>query len=63
MKAGVPVVLAGDYNVVPAVPDIYPTRPLDNNSLIQPQSREAHTRPLAQGWTDALRKLQPEGPL
>jgi exodeoxyribonuclease III len=41
MKAGVPVVLAGDYNVVPTVQDIYPTRSLDKNALIQPQSRQA----------------------
>jgi len=41
MTAGVPVVLAGDYNVVPTVQDIYQTRSLDNNALVQPQSREA----------------------
>jgi exodeoxyribonuclease-3 len=63
IAAGVPVVLAGDYNVVPTVHDIYPTRSLDNNALIQPQSREAFARLLAQGWTDALRELQPYGPL
>lgn len=63
MKAGVPVVMAGDYNVVPTVQDIYRTRSLDNNALIQPQSRQAFARLLAEGWTDALRKLQPEGPL
>jgi exodeoxyribonuclease III len=63
MKAGVPVILAGDYNVVPAAQDIYPTRSLDKNALIQPQSRQAYARLLSQGWTDALRKLQPEGPL
>ncbi len=63
MKTGVPVILAGDYNVVPTEQDIYPTRSLDNNALIQPQSRQAYARLLAQGWTDALRELQPEGPL
>jgi hypothetical protein len=63
IKAGVPVVLAGDYNVVPTVQDIYPTRSLDNNALIHPQSRQAYAQLLGQGWTDALRKLQPEGPL
>lgn len=63
MKAGVPVVLAGDYNVVPTVQDIYPTRSLDKNALVHPQSRQAYARLLAQGWTDALRNLQPEGPL
>ncbi len=63
MRAGVPVVLAGDYNVVPTVQDIYPTRSLDGNALIQPASRQAFARLLALGWTDALRKLQPDGPL
>jgi exodeoxyribonuclease III len=63
LTAGVPVVLAGDYNVVPTVHDIYPTRSLDKNALIQPESRQAFARLLAQGWTDALRKLHPDGPL
>jgi exodeoxyribonuclease-3 len=62
-KAGVPVVLAGDYNVVPTPQDIYPTRSLDDNALIQPESRAAFARLLDQGWTDALRALYPEGPL
>jgi exodeoxyribonuclease III len=63
MASGVPVVLAGDYNVVPTPQDIYPTRSLDNNALIQPASRKAFARLLAQGWTDAIRKLHPNGPL
>jgi exodeoxyribonuclease III len=63
LASGAPVVLAGDYNVVPAPQDIYPTRSLDDNALIQPQSRQAFARLLAQGWTDALRTLHPTGPL
>jgi exodeoxyribonuclease-3 len=63
IAAGIPVVLVGDYNVVPTPQDIYPTRSLDHNALIQPPSRQAFARLLAQGWTDALRKLQPNGPL
>jgi exodeoxyribonuclease-3 len=63
MASGAPVVLAGDYNVVPTPQDIYPTRSLDNNALIQPESRQAFARLLAQGWTDALRRLHPDGPL
>jgi exodeoxyribonuclease III len=63
LSAGVPVVLAGDYNVVPTPQDIYPTHSLDNNALIQPASRKAFARLLAQGWTDALRTLYPNGPL
>ncbi len=62
-NSGMPVVLAGDYNVVPEPQDIYPTKSLDDNALIQPASRRAFARLLGQGWTDALRKLQPDGPL
>ena len=43
--------------------EIYPTRSLDNNALIQSESRQAFARLLVQGWTDAMRKLIPEGPL
>jgi len=63
MAANVPVILAGDYNVVPTPEDIYPTRSLDRNALIQPESRAAYAKLLAQGWTDSLRKLHPNGPL
>jgi exodeoxyribonuclease-3 len=63
IAASVPVVLAGDYNVVPAPQDIYPTRSLDDNALVQPESRAAFARMLDQGWTDALRRLYPTGPL
>ncbi len=63
IASGAPIVLAGDFNVVPTAKDIYPTRSLDKNALIQPKSRDAFARLLAQGWTDSLRVLQPEGPL
>jgi exodeoxyribonuclease-3 len=63
MASGAPVILAGDYDVVPTPQDIYPTRSLDNNALDQPESRNAFARLLAQGWTDAMRKLHPDGPL
>jgi exodeoxyribonuclease III len=63
MASGAPVVLAGDYNVVPTPRDIYPTRSLDHNALIQPESRRAFARLLAQGWTDAIQKLNPDRPL
>src|SRR6185369_11960355 len=49
--------------VVPTSQDIYPTRSLDRNALIQPESRQSFARLLGQGWTDALRKLYPDGPL
>jgi exodeoxyribonuclease-3 len=58
--AGVPVVLAGDYNVVPEPRDIYPTRSYDDNALVQPAPRAAYAGLLAEGWTDALRALHPD---
>ncbi len=61
-SAGVPVVLAGDYNVAPEAIDVYPTRSYDDNALVQPAPRAAFRRLLGQGWVDALRRVQPEGP-
>jgi exodeoxyribonuclease III len=60
---GVPVVLAGDYNVVPTEADIYPGHHEQANALLQPESRSAFQRLLAAGWQDALRARRPEGPL
>ena len=47
-------------NVVPTTSDIYPTKSYDSDALVQPQSREAFRRLLAQGWTDALRTMHPD---
>ncbi len=63
MAADVPVVLAGDYNVVPTDFDIYRTRSYDDNALVQPASRAAFRRLLDQGWTDAMRTLHPDEPM
>ncbi|MDP8913503.1 MAG: exodeoxyribonuclease III, partial [Pseudomonadota bacterium] len=54
---GLPIVLAGDYNVVPTDFDIYNPRSWLNDALLQPESRDAYRRLLAQGWTDAVRHL------
>ena len=62
-KAGIPVVLAGDYNVVPTAQDIYPTKSYDDDALLQPQSRAAYKRLLAQGFVDAIRALHPDAPM
>ena len=58
--SGHPVILAGDYNVVPTDEDIYATRSWMKNALLQPAPRAAYRRLLAQGWTDALRALHPD---
>jgi exodeoxyribonuclease-3 len=55
-----PVVLAGDYNVVPTDLDIYNTRSWLKDALLQPESRACYQRLLDQGWTDSLRYLYPE---
>ena len=59
LDTGAPVVLAGDYNVMPTDLDVYkPERWLDD-ALFRPEVREAFRRLVDQGWTDALRALHP----
>jgi exodeoxyribonuclease-3 len=58
--ANVPVVLAGDYNIVPEPRDIYPSRSYDNNALVQPEPRAQFRRLLEQGWLDAIRAVHPD---
>lgn len=60
LDSGEPAVLAGDYNVVPTDRDIYDTRSWLKDALLQPESRAAYARLLAQGWTDALRHQHPK---
>ena len=62
-SAGAPVVLAGDFNVVPTDRDIYPTRSYDEDALLQPQSRARFARLIDQGWCDAVRALHPDAPM
>lgn len=57
-----PVVLAGDYNVVPTEADIYNSRSWKKNALLQPASRAAFAALLSQGWTDAIRERFPADP-
>jgi exodeoxyribonuclease-3 len=55
-----PVILCGDYNVVPTDFDIYDPKSWRKDALLQPQSRERYRKLLDQGWVDALRHLHPE---
>jgi exodeoxyribonuclease III len=54
-----PVVLAGDWNVLPEDRDVFSAQAARNDALLQPETREAWRRILYQGWTDALRALHP----
>jgi len=55
-----PVILAGDYNVMPTDLDVYKPERWVDDALFRPEVREAYRRLLAQGWTDAIRKLHPK---
>jgi exodeoxyribonuclease-3 len=55
-----PVVMAGDYNVVPTDFDIYNPRSWLKDALLQPETRECYQRLLRQGWVDAIRHLHPD---
>lgn len=56
-----PVVLAGDYNVIPNDDDTFSVRAMQDDALMQPESRAGYRALLAQGWTDSLRARFPAG--
>ena len=58
-----PVVLAGDFNVVPTDADIYPTKSYAKNALLQPEPRALFRKILTQGWIDAIRTMHPDVPM
>jgi exodeoxyribonuclease III len=60
LACGAPVVLAGDLNVVPTDFDIYNAWAWQWDAVMQPQTRDAFRRLLAQGWIDAARHLHPQ---
>jgi len=60
--ANVPVVLAGDYNIVPTDRDIYTKHSYGKDALLQPESRARYARLLEQGWRDGVRALHPDEP-
>ena len=59
LTSGAPVVLAGDYNVMPTELDVYKPERWVNDALFRAEVRDAFRRLIAQGWTDALRTLHP----
>jgi exodeoxyribonuclease III len=60
VESGHPVVMAGDYNVVPTDFDIYNPRSWLKDALLQPESRASYRRLLDQGWVDSIRHLHPD---
>lgn len=59
-KAKQPVVIAGDYNIVPTELDAYKPERWVKDAVFFPEAREAYQRLLKQGWTDAIRELYPD---
>jgi len=60
LEQGSPVILTGDFNVIPTESDVYKPERWVNDALFRTETRESYRRLVAQGWTDALRKLHPD---
>jgi exodeoxyribonuclease III len=60
VSSGSPVVLAGDYNVIPTERDVYKPERWVDDALFRVDVREAFARIVSQGWTDAIRVLHPD---
>lgn len=59
--AEIPTALVGDYNVIPQDKDVWSPPAMASDALMQPESRNAYARLLADGWTDAIDTLNPRG--
>ncbi len=55
-----PVLLTGDFNVMPTELDVYKPENWVDDALFRPETRAAFAKLTAQGWTDALRTLYPD---
>ena len=60
LKEDVPVILAGDFNIIPTEIDVYKPSGWINNALFRKEVRKYFSLLLSQGWTDAIRNLYPE---
>jgi exodeoxyribonuclease-3 len=60
LASGRPVILTGDYNVMPAELDVYKPESWVDDALFRPETRAAFKKLVDQGWTDAIRKLHPQ---
>ncbi len=60
VKSKKPVILTGDFNVMPTEKDVYKPERWVDDALFRPETRAAFQKLLKQGWTDAIRKLYPD---
>lgn len=59
IETGAPVVLAGDFNVMPTELDVYKPERWVDDALFRPETRAAFHRLIEQGWCDSLRAMHP----
>ena len=59
LETGHPVILAGDFNVMPTDLDVYAPERWRDDALFRPEVRKAYATLVKQGWTDALRERHP----
>jgi exodeoxyribonuclease-3 len=59
LDSKLPAILMGDYNVIPTPEDVYKPERWAKDALFAPEARETFRELVAQGWTDAIRKLHP----
>lgn len=57
----IPCAVLGDFNVIPHDDDVWSPKAMASDALMQPESRDAYFRLLADGWTDAVRTHNPRG--
>jgi exodeoxyribonuclease-3 len=60
LDTGLPALLVGDFNIIPTDMDVYKPERWAKDALFAPEAREKYAELVAQGWTDAIRKLHPE---
>lgn len=60
LSIGLPIILAGDYNIMPTTADVYKPERWTEDALFVPEVRDAFSRLIKQGWVDALRTLHPD---
>lgn len=60
LSLNTPVILTGDFNVMPTEMDVYKPERWVDDALFRPETRAAFKNLVAQGWTDAIRKLYPK---
>ncbi len=60
LSQNIPVVLGGDYNIIPTDDDVYDPVAFADDALCRPESRARFRRILHMGYTEAFRTLNPD---